>query len=110
MRKNVKITVLAQDVIENSYMHAETCPITRALVNAGYPNLRHYGTTIDVVTEKEDGENDYFICLTTKSEKMLKLNEAVRVLYDLKHKEEFDDMKDFTITLNLKFPDDEKSS
>lgn len=110
MRKNVKITVLAKDVIENSYMESKTCPITRALVNAGYPNLRHYGTTIDVVTEKEDGENDYFICLTTKSDKMQELNEAVRALYELKHNEQFDEMKDFTITLNLKFPDDEKSS
>jgi len=110
MRKNVKITVLAQDIIENNYMDAKTCPITRALVNAGYPNLRHYGTTIDVVTEK-DGQNDYFICLTLeKSPKMVKLNEAVHQLYKLKESEQFDEIKDFTITLNLKFPDDEKSS
>lgn len=110
MRKNVKITILAKDVIENGYMDAKTCPITRALAVAGYPNLRHYGTTIDVVTEKEKEDNEYFTCLTTKSEKMQELNDAVRTLYKLKEDESFDEMKDFTITLNLKFPDDEKSS
>jgi len=44
MQREITITILAEDIRNNSYFSANHCPITRALHRAGYSKLKDTGT------------------------------------------------------------------
>jgi len=108
MKKEVTITVLAKDVLENSFLNAQECPITRALAIAGQPELIHCGSDICLVKEGADIWKAPQV-INQSDEKFNELNKYILEAYRLKNTAP-DEIKDYTTTLTLNFPDDEKSS
>jgi len=53
MTKQITITILAEDILKNSYFGSDRCPITRALKRGGYDDLQDCGH----ITGELDGEH-----------------------------------------------------
>ena len=48
----IKLTILAKDVLENDYLNSNNCPITRALQRAGFKGWEDCGTEIQDENDK----------------------------------------------------------
>ncbi len=87
----ITLNILAKDILENPYVESDTCPITRALERAGYPDYCDAGTCIikkdtfeDLITDK----NKTYQSLVNKITEMYntKYNDNPEIIY-------FDDSK-----------------
>ncbi len=65
----ITLNILAKDILENSYVESDECPITRALERAGYTEYCDAGTCITKKDTLEDlitDENETYLSLVTK--------------------------------------------
>ena len=99
--RTITFTILAEDIIKNSYFGADSCPITRGLKRAGYDDLQDVGFICGTL-------NGECIGIDTENEDYKKALNKMFGMYNSKLKNNYElginikpiPIEDFDITIN----------